>query len=424
MATVPEKLNICITANYFPIIGRASDFGFLWPISKKLVELGHNVTVLTAESPQHITETKKEGVQVYFLREGVRNRDWDFEEAVEKKFVELHKRQPFHVLHSVDSSGIRVATKKKEYGIATIFDVNATQMAQLFAIVGMNKQTTRSILKTGINLLYKYLRTYWGVDRKILKHSDGVFVSSPMERFVLERYYYYPDARIHTVPYGIDIVPREDINLDNIRKRLGLNSYNQCVVTTTDMEELDEMRSILNAFEKVVIKKPDLRLIVLGHGPRRHEIEYMIYNLALGNKVILTGAVNNADVPDYIALSDIFININPNTTGFEASLLEAMLQKKVIIGSVVSAMFSIVDDGADGFLIRPADINHLAQLLFSILNGQIDTLAIGEKAHKKVGDLFDTKKMVMATIDAYRTLVDGQRSWFAEILGSRQTPSI
>lgn len=418
------KLNICITANYFPIIGRASDFGFLWPIAKKLVELGHSVTVLSSESPQHLPEINREGVQMYFLKEGAKSYGWNFEEAVEKKFNELHNKKPFHVLHSIDHSGIRVAMNKKKYRVATIFDVNATQMAQLFAIVGMNKQTSRSILKTGINLMYKYLRTYWGQDRAILKHSDGVFVSSPMERIVLERYYYYPDARIHTVPYGIDMNPHENINLEEIRRKLNLNTYNQCVVTVSDMEDVDDMRNILLAFEKVVIKKPDLRLIVLGHGPRRHDIEYMIYNLALGNKVILTGAVNNTEMPDYIALSDVFININPNSTGFEASLLDAMLQKKVIIGSEISAMFSIVEDGIDGFLIRPADVYYLAQLLSDILNGQIDKQTIGEKAQKKVADLFDTKKMVMATLDAYRALVDRQRSWFAQILGSRQTPSI
>src|SRR5690606_41036498 len=83
-------------------------------------------------------------------------------------------------------------------------------------------------------------------------------------------------------------------------------------------------------FEKVVIKKPDLRLIVLGHGPKRHDIEYMIYNLALGNKVILTGAVNNAEIADYIALSDVFININPNTTRSEEHTSELQSRENLV----------------------------------------------------------------------------------------------
>ena len=43
---MPEKLNICFVAKKFPIMGRASEHGFLWPIAKGLAQKGHKVTVL------------------------------------------------------------------------------------------------------------------------------------------------------------------------------------------------------------------------------------------------------------------------------------------------------------------------------------------------------------------------------------------
>ena len=78
-----------------------------------------------------------------------------------------------------------------------------------------------------------------------------------------------------------------------------------------------------------------------------------------------------------------------------------MAQKKVIIGSEVSPIATIVEDGRDGFLIRPADASTLSQLFIGIFDEKISTQEIGEAARNKVMNLFDTQKMVSMTIDAY-----------------------
>jgi 1,2-diacylglycerol 3-alpha-glucosyltransferase len=142
-------------------------------------------------------------------------------------------------------------------------------------------------------------------------------------------------------------------------------------------------------------------LIIIGNGPRFKEIEYEVLNLALGSKVIFAGAVSQSDIPDYISLADAFVNLSSRTTGFEPSLLEAMAQKKVIIGSEVSPIATIVEHGKEGFLIRPADVVELAVLLHDLFNERLSTLEIGEHARQKVTGLFDPEKMVRETMDAY-----------------------
>jgi hypothetical protein len=117
--------------------------------------------------------------------------------------------------------------------------------------------------------------------------------------------------------------------------------------------------------------------------------------------VIFTGAVPSAQLPDYISLADIFVNLSARTSGFEPSLLEAMAQKKVIIGSEVSPMANLVDDGLDGFLIRPADTKSLSELFHAVFHGDLDHVAIGERARAKVVQLFDLERMVRMTLDAY-----------------------
>ena len=104
---------------------------------------------------------------------------------------------------------------------------------------------------------------------------------------------------------------------------------------------------------------------------------------------------------EHIALADVFVNLSVRSSDVDQSLLEAMAQGKVIIGSEVSPLSTVVEDGVDGFLIRPADTVTLAELILQTFNHQLNATEIGEKARQKVLNLFDSKKMIHLTLDAY-----------------------
>ncbi|WP_347359376.1 glycosyltransferase family 4 protein [Bdellovibrio sp.] len=404
---LPETLNICLTSHRFPILSRATDHGFLWPIAKGLAREGHKVTVLAASSAMKKPEVFRDGVKVHYLYEGEKNLSHlSFQMAVRQKFAQLHKEDPFHILHSIDKSGYRVGTRKKNLNVAMAYDVEATQMSQLFAILAMKQETLSSMLTTGIATAYKFLTTYYGGDRQLLSTADGIFVTNPQQRIILERYYLYPDFHTYTVPYGIelgDLNPKEK-SLE-LRKKLGIPENAHVAVSITDMTEVQEVIPLLRAFEKVAIKKPGSYLLLVGNGPKFKDIEFQVLNLALGNRVIMTGAVPTGELEDYIVLGDVFVNMGSRTTGFEPSTLEAMAQKKVVLGSEVSPIANIIEDGRDGFLLRPADVDSMSNLLVEIFSGTMPAEEIGERARQKVVDLFDTPKMVQSVLDAYRKIL-------------------
>ncbi len=404
---LPQTLNICLTSHRFPILSRATDHGFLWPIARGLAKEGHKVTVLAASSPLKKPEVVRDGVRVFFLHEGAKNLSHlSFQIAVRQRFMQLHKEEPFHIVHSIDKSGYRIGSRKKDLKVAVAYDVEATQMSQLFAIQAMKQETLGSMLSTGIATAYKFLTTYYGGDRQLLSTADGLFVTNPQQRIILERYYLYPDYHTYTVPYGIelgDLTPKEK-SLE-LRKKLGIPENAHVASTITDMTDVQEILPLLRAFEKVAIKKPNSYLIVVGNGPKFKDIEYHVLNLALGNRVIMTGAIPAGEIDDYIVLGDVFVNMGSRSTGFEPSTLEAMAQKKVVLGSEVSPIANIIEDGRDGFLLRPADVESMSNLLVEIFSGTMPADEIGERARQKVVDLFDTPKMVQATLDAYRKIL-------------------
>ena len=312
-------------------------------------------------------------------------------------------KNPFHIVHSIDNSGFEIGLKKKEYKVAMTYNVEATRMSQIFSIMGMSQESIKSMIRTSLSVGYVFLKTYYGGDRKLLKTADGIFVTSPQQKLVLERHYLYPELKTYSVPYGVeigDLSPRE--RPEEFRKELGLPGNAHIVVTFTDMSEMVEVRNLLRAFEKVAIKKPSARLIIVGEGPLFKSIEREMLDLVLGSKVIFVGSVSHTDLIDYITLADAFVNLSSRTSGLDPSMIEAMAQQKVIIGSEISPIATIVEGGVDGFLIRPADVGSLSELLIKIFDGRITTGQIGQRARQKVMSLFDTGKMVEQTVVAYR----------------------
>jgi hypothetical protein len=173
------------------------------------------------------------------------------------------------------------------------------------------------------------------------------------------------------------------------------------VVTVSDMSEVGEMRNLLYAFEQVAIRKPNARLIVIGDGPRFKQIEHLTLQLALGSKVIFAGDLEARDVVRCIQRADVFVNLSARTSGFEPSLLEAMARRKLVIGSEVSSISAMIEHGIEGFLVRPADILEITDLMLAVFEERVDTQGVGEAARSKVSSLFDPEKMVADTLRAY-----------------------
>ena len=315
-APLPDKLRICLVANKFPLLGRAAVHGFLWPIARGLAQ-NHEVTILANKNPQGRYEIQQDDITAFYL--GHRYQRQNFPSAVDAKFSELHVQRPFHIVHSIDNSGFKIGLKKKVYKVAMTYNVEATRMSQMFSIMGMTQESFKSLMRTGVAMGYMLLKTYGG-DRKLLKTADGMFVTSPQQKLALERHYLYPELKTYSIPYGVeigDLSPRE--KPEEFRKKLGLPGHAKTLVTFTDMSEITEVRNLLRAFEKLAIKKPSARLIVVGEGPLFKSIERETLDLALGSKVIFTGSVGHTDLVDYIALAHVFVSLSSRTSGLDPS---------------------------------------------------------------------------------------------------------
>ena len=283
-------------------------------------------------------------------------------------------------------------------------------MADLFSTLTENDGSLNSQLKTSIKVGYKFLTSYFAQDRSLLQTADGVFTTTPQQRMILERYYLYPDYHTYTVPYGInlgDLTPRSES--ESFKLKLQIPDDSEIVLAVSNFTNAFELLPLLKAFEKVVLKNANAYLIILGHGPAYKDVEFQMLKLVLGSRVIMPGAVDAEDLLNYISSSTIYVDLSSQSTGLEPTLIEAMAQKKIVIGSELSPISEIIEDTKDGYLVRPADDMTLSKLLTKVLLEKEKYQQIGEEARLKVLKVFNRQKMIDSLLKSYSEILEKTR---------------
>lgn len=403
-----KRMRICLIGQKISVLSRSTDSGLLWPIARGLSERGHDVTIISTSSPLRRSEVFRDGVRAYYLNENQpQYKTIRFGDAAQKKFISLNNEKSFDIVHSLDSSGYRIGKYKKKLNISVAYDVEATKMAELFSILSQGTGGTRNFIATMLRLIYRFLKNYFIHDRALLDSADGVFVTTPQQRTILERYFLFPDFHTYTVPYGInlgDLTPKAES--ENFKSKLNIPENAQIILAHSDFTSTHEVKPLLKAFEKVVLKKPNTYLLLLGNGPQLKNVEFEMLQLALGSRVIMPGQVVAEEMLECILASPIYIDLSSRSTGLEPSLIEAMAQKKIVIGSELSPISEVIEDGVDGFLVRPADVDTLSTLLDKIMTGSgVNREEIGEKARQKIVEAFNRNKMIDSLVDAYRQII-------------------
>jgi len=156
------------------------------------------------------------------------------------------------------------------------------------------------------------------------------------------------------------------------------------------------------------ISDPGLRLLVVGHGDLLAAYQSQAQALGLAARVTFCGRVPDADLPAHYAASDLLVL--PSTTmgeAFGVVLLEAMACGKPVIASNLPGVRSVVDDGRDGLLVRPGDVEDLAEKVRRLLADARGRREMGARGRKKVEERYDWPRIVPRLEQVYAEVLSG-----------------
>jgi glycosyltransferase involved in cell wall biosynthesis len=154
---------------------------------------------------------------------------------------------------------------------------------------------------------------------------------------------------------------------------------------------------LIQAFARVAEKFPAWRLVVLGEGPKRRELEVLVAQRGLAGRVDLPGAV--ADVGAYYRSADLFV-LPSRFEGFPNALCEAMSWGVPAIASdCPSGPREISRDGLDAMLVPPEDPAALAAALARLMSDPAERQRLGSAGRAGI-ERYDLPVILAAWDDA------------------------
>jgi glycosyltransferase involved in cell wall biosynthesis len=238
------------------------------------------------------------------------------------------------------------------------------------------------------------LGIYNHLDRMALKRFQGLAaVSDSVAQRLLASG--VPARKIRTIANGIDVQtferarPLQVFNFDG-SKVVGM-------VARLDLQKGFEY--LLRAASELRSAFPGLKVVIVGEGPDRNEIEGMIHRLGLQSNVILAG--QRSDMPVIYAAMDVFVLPSLNE-GLPMTILEAMAASRPVIATRVGAIPKVIQDGETGLLVDPGDIHGLRDALARLLTDSDLCCRLGAAGHDWVSRNYTSEAMALK----YRQMYD------------------
>jgi glycosyltransferase involved in cell wall biosynthesis len=137
------------------------------------------------------------------------------------------------------------------------------------------------------------------------------------------------------------------------------------------LEQQKDFPNLIRAFAKVRQVKP-ARLVILGWGPDRAELEALVQTMELQDDVDLPGYVQNPYA--YMARSAVFV-LSSAWEGLPTVLIEAMaLDIPVVSTDCESGPSEILAEGKYGYLTPVGDSDALAEAILDVLSGRVKSI--------------------------------------------------
>ncbi|HEV7594618.1 MAG TPA: glycosyltransferase family 4 protein [Gemmatimonadaceae bacterium] len=212
------------------------------------------------------------------------------------------------------------------------------------------------------------------------------------------------DARFTVVPNG---VPARVGDAGLPRNEFGVKERECVLLAVGTLERHKGHRVLLEALTNLVhdgLNVPWRLIIAGGRGGDQHEsLLQLVQANGLSDRVHIV--TNRSDIPDLLALADVFV-MPSLWEGLPMALLEAMLAGKAIVASETAGIPEAILDGRDGLLVPPGDARSLADALRLVLTDPTRRAAFGAAAAARAHRDFTVRVMA----DRYEALYRQPRS--------------
>jgi glycosyltransferase involved in cell wall biosynthesis len=378
---------VLITRQFWPQVGGAQTA--LGLLSRALVELGHEVTLLTARWHPHWPERlQRDGVQVIRLPTSPVRMwgTWVYMRAIERwlreargaydlVYVSMLKHDAYAALAAADAPVVLRPEGAGETG-----DVRWQQTARFGRRIA----------------------------RRCREAPAVVAIAESVERELSAAG--YPADRIHRIPNGVEIPAPIDSELRASARRtlakadikFRLPDGAPLAVYTGRLHAGKGLAELLTAFGVICKRRPEARLWIVGDGPQRSLLSAQIQQQGLARNVLLAGQFDS--VQEFHQAADVVV-LPSHEELMSLSLLESMAAGLPIVATEIPGNRNVVHHGQQALLYPPGDAERLAAALERVWSQPALAHRLSAAARERAAAEFSLASMAHRHVELFEQLI-------------------
>jgi glycosyltransferase involved in cell wall biosynthesis len=156
--------------------------------------------------------------------------------------------------------------------------------------------------------------------------------------------------------------PNEDVVKTPIdRAEFDFSVEDFVVITVASLVMHKGHKSLLDAINILSKKYKRIRLLIVGEGPLKGELESYAKKLQISSRIVFTGL--RKDVFSLLKLADLFVLPSTEREGLGVALIEAMAQGLALVGTRIGGIPEIIENNVNGLLVAPGNPYELADAI-------------------------------------------------------------
>tara|TARA_B100000214_G_C23969930_1_gene629574 strand:- start:52 stop:1158 length:1107 start_codon:yes stop_codon:yes gene_type:complete len=233
----------------------------------------------------------------------------------------------------------------------------------------------------------------------IARTTHKLVAISAATRDALVEYEYLRRDRISVIYNGIAPITIDEERRSALKAQLQIEPGETVIGTVARLDAVKNQALMLKALRALLDQNFRVRLILVGDGPERQNLEKLTTNLKLEESVIFTGF--QSQPADYLSLMDIFL-LPSFTEGTSMTLLEAMSLGIPTIATRVGGTPEIVIEGETGLLIESDDLLGFTSAIRLLLEQPDKLSSMAQQAKRRFKERFSARQMVDEYEHCYR----------------------
>jgi colanic acid/amylovoran biosynthesis glycosyltransferase len=201
-----------------------------------------------------------------------------------------------------------------------------------------------------------------------------------------------------TLGRKIEVI-RCGVDVEDFRTRPSTRSDPFTIICVAALQERKGHQFLLEACRAIRYQVPGLRCVLVGDGPTKRALEALIRNLDLAETVSMLGWRPHHETLDLVRGADVMVLpstriANGSMEGIPVALIEGMAAGLPVIGTRLSGIPELIDDGTTGLLVAERDAMALADAIVRLAGDAALRKRLGAAARKRVQEEYSRRTNV------------------------------